>query len=1346
MTDIAENLQGIWPLSAAQKGIWLGQQLDLQSPLYNTAECIEILGPLDRVVFEQSLRQMVAEAETLNLRFDVKEADSIQYLDPTLSWNLQYFDLSSSEDPWLAARDWMRQDLKQTVNLQAEKPFAQALIQAASDRYFWYQRIHHVAIDGYGTSLLVKRVAEIYTAAIGGQPLPPSPFGRLQAVLEEDFAYQTSEQKQRDRAYWRGELENGPEPVSFCHKTASASTLCLRQSNDLSPEAFARLQTVARQMGASWGDLLLAVIAVYLHRVTGAADLILGLPMMGRLGSAALRVPAMVMNIVPLRVFVPPGIRFSDLVAQIGQRLREMRPHHRYRYEQLRRDLKRVGGGRRLFGPIVNIMPFDYALRFGDASSIAHNISAGPVEDIAIEIRTHANGRELKLDFDGNPACYSLEDIVRHQEKWLAELHSALDNPDRVIESASHSIAARDGSAEGIIKGDSLDAPVRSVLDRFIEQAGLRPQVEAVVEGESSLSYGELLSRAQDLGSKLVAAGVEPGQIVAIHLPRSTDAIVAILGILFSGAAYLALDPEAPTARNASLLKDAQPALLITKTDRGPQSIPDLPPLFLLDNLDRFPTPTTLPDPQEDMLAYVVYTSGSTGKPKGVAIGREALASFTSGALQGYGIRAGDRVLQFAALHFDASVEEIFCTLCSGGTLVVRSESMLQSIPHFLRICSEQRIAVLDLPTAFWHELAFCLANGQATLPPSLRIVIIGGEAAHPERINQWHAVVGNQVTLLNTYGPSETTVVATAATLEPGCTELREVPIGRPLPGVDVAVLDPAGYPVPPGQQGELCVLGPTLARGYRGLPQLTADRFVRLERLRGQPRAYRTGDRVFLRPDGQLIFVGRLDAEFKISGHRVDPAEIEAVLTAISEIREAAVIGYTLPEGIKRLCAYLVAETPTPSVPSLRQHLAQSLPAALVPAGFNFVDALPKTTSGKVDRSALRERSPEWLTAASPGSTTQETQGHQDTSVSPLEATILQVWETILGNQGLTVQDDFFEWGGQSLQTIQVANLLSAKLNCEIPIATLFRYPTAAGLAEALSSQVQVDVDRLDPTVNPIHETAASIPLPSTLFAPLLPITEGPQTPLFCVHPVAGLSWCYMGLARHLGTEQPLYGLQSPYLDAESDEANPPAWASWAQMVEKYLALVRQVQPRGPYRLLGWSFGGTIAQSMATQFQQQGDDVERLILLDAYPSDLFKKRDVPNNQLVLALLLQAIGQEFSDPSQIPQGTEEVLTRLRQGPLGSQFDLPRLNTLLEITRYNVGLARQAPTPDRYRGDLVFFTAKRGRTDPDLTHEAWLPFVTGEIENYDLDAEHGQILTGDCLRTVVKAIATHLAD
>ncbi|MFI9063186.1 amino acid adenylation domain-containing protein [Streptomyces sp. NPDC053429] len=469
-------------------------------------------------------------------------------------------------------------------------------------------------------------------------------------------------------------------------------------------------------------------------------------------------------------------------------------------------------------------------------------------------------------------------------------------------------------TASAVLDGGPAITPAPGVLDRIAAQDAERV---ALVDGGRRLTYGQLALAVAFRADELAAAGAGPGRLVAVHRPRGVDAVVGLLAALRTGAAYLPLDPGAPAARNASILADCARA--------------DIP---LCEGDVVLPGPGVAED-----AAYVIYTSGSTGTPNGVVVGREALAHFVAGATARYGITAEDRVLQFAPLHFDASVEEVFLTLGAGGTLVLRDEDMLD-VPGLLAGCAAHGITVLDLPTAYWHELAHALATGVAELPPTLRTVVIGGEAALPERVAQWcRTVDADRVRLLNTYGPTEATVVATVADLSrhPG----GPVPIGLPLPGVRAAVVD-----------GELWLLGGGLAHGYLGRAELTAARFASLE---GQ-RAYRTGDLVHVREeDGQLGFQGRADDEVKINGHRVDPGSVESVLTGHPGVREAAVVPRETPDGVKRLVAFVVADAGV-SAAALRSAVRAALPAAAVPSAVNLVEALPRTSSGKIDRKQLK------------------------------------------------------------------------------------------------------------------------------------------------------------------------------------------------------------------------------------------------------------------------------------------------------------------------------------------------------------------------------------------------------
>ncbi|MFE5589030.1 amino acid adenylation domain-containing protein [Streptomyces sp. NPDC056549] len=476
---------------------------------------------------------------------------------------------------------------------------------------------------------------------------------------------------------------------------------------------------------------------------------------------------------------------------------------------------------------------------------------------------------------------------------------------------------------EDLLDGGPSPAPAPPVLDLIAHQTRTRPDAPALVHADARLTYAELAAAVRDRARDLTAQGAGPGRLVALHRPRGIDAIVGLLAVLGTGAAYLPLDVQAPDARNEAILKDACG--------------------------DLAPTPAEVARHGELVLggpgagegaAYVIYTSGSTGTPNGVVVAHDSLAHFIAGATPAYGIGADDAVLQFSPLHFDASIQEIFTTLGAGGTLVLRTDDMLD-VAELLAGCARHGVTYLDLPAAYWHELVYVLTTGSVVLPDGLRTVMIYGEAALPERVAQWRGLVGDRVRLLNGYGPTETTVVATMADLSRH--EDGPIPIGRPLPGVRAAVVD-----------GELWLLGGGLTRGYLHRPELNARRFTDLD---GE-RAYRTGDLVTVGEDRQILYHGRLDDEVKIGGQRIDPAAVDSVLAGHPGVREAAVVAQQDGDGVKRLVAFVVTEGGT-GAEELRDWVRARMPAAAVPA-VSIVVALPRTSSGKINRKALRTADP--------------------------------------------------------------------------------------------------------------------------------------------------------------------------------------------------------------------------------------------------------------------------------------------------------------------------------------------------------------------------------------------------
>ncbi|KEG44452.1 MULTISPECIES: non-ribosomal peptide synthetase [Streptomyces althioticus group] len=1045
------------PLSGAQEGLWYAGRLAPDSAAYNTAEAVEIHGPLDTALFETALRRVVAEADTFALRFaDTDDGPRCHSAPDADDWPLHRVDVSAAGDPEATAWEHVRTDLATPVDLEKGPLFAHTLLTLAPDRHLWLLRAHHLLLDGYSYKLLGRRLADTYNALAEGREPEPSAFAPVSRLQEEEAAYLASERHARDRDHWARRLADLPEPARLTSRTAAPTAPFLRRTAELTPAETEALDAAAARLGVRRTDLLTAATAAYLHRMTGAEDLVLGLATMSRLGSAALRTPGTASDVLPLRVAATPGTPVAELVRAVAGELKVLRRHQRYRGEFLRRDLGLLGTGRRLYGPVLNIVPFDESPVFAGHPTTWHHLSGGAVDDFQISVRPGPRGGGLWLAFDANPALYEEDELALHRERFLAVLHRlAAAGPVTPL-----------GDLDVLLPGEHpRDTPVRTfpaertLTELFEAQVAAGPERTAVRHGHERLTYAALNAEANRLARLLTAHGAGPGRVVALALERGLRLLPALLAVLKTGAAYLPLDPGQPAERLRLVVEDAAPVVLVTEQAHAHLADAAVPAVLLDDpqvtadlarrsGADLTDAERHGPTGPSDT-AYIIHTSGSTGRPKGVPVPHVNVVRLFAAAAEHFDFRADDVWTLFHSYAFDFSVWEIWGALLHGGRLVVVPYAVSRSPREFLDLLHREGVTVLNqTPSAFEQLVDADAELGGGT--GALRYVVFGGEALRPARLRPWTERHGlDRPALVNMYGITETTVHVTHHRLTAADLDdpRRAGAIGTPLADLRVHLLDAEGRPVPPGATGEMYVSGAGVATGYLHRPELTAERF--LDDPYGPPgtRMYRSGDLARRRPDGTLDYLGRADAQIQLRGFRVEPGEIEAVLAAHPGVSRAAVVPRHAGSGALHLVAYTVPSGDAPASPAdLRAHAAAHLPEHMVPAACVPVDALPLTANGKLDVQALPD--PDFTAAAS---------GTRPTT--PEQALVCALFEDVLQlpRESVGVDAGFFDLGGDSLLATRLLARLRHETGAEIPIAALFETPTPAALARRLAVRAQ-------------------------------------------------------------------------------------------------------------------------------------------------------------------------------------------------------------------------------------------------------------------------------------------------
>ncbi len=1338
------------PLSFAQERLWFLQLLEPASPVYNMMAAVRFAGRLDAGALAATLSEILRRHETLRTTFRTTATGAVQEIHPAAPLPQPVVDLSALPE---AARP---DEARRISEAEGVRPFdlergpllRSLLLRLAATDHVALWSTHHITADGWSLSaVFVPELTRLYTAFVAGRPSPlPEPPVQYAdyAVWQREWLRGPVLAEQLD--YWRRQLA-GLAPLELPAdrpRPPAPSGHGGSRSWELPAGLVARLGGLARAGDATLFMALFAAFAAVLHRETGQAELPVGMPVASRSRTEIEGLIGFFVNTLVLRGDLAGDPDLPALLARSRDTVLGALSHQDIPFERLVDELALPRNPHR--PPLLRVTfqlltaPSDGYLELPGLTLVPFETAVEAAKfDLVVNLYEAPSGVVGVFHYDTD--LFDAATIARLAGHFTTLLAGWIDEPRRRLAdlplltgAERHQLLVEWNPGSAADRG-------RTPLHRLFEaQVDRAPEAAALSLNGERVAYGELDRRANRLARHLQASGVRPGDRVALLLERSAEMVAAILAVLKAGAAYVPLDPAYPAERLAFTLEDSGASLLVTEKEL---TVPGAVRTVRLDagreEIERHGGERLEMPLDPELPAYVIYTSGSTGRPKGVVVSHANVDRLFTATAPWFGFGADDVWTLFHSYAFDFSVWEIWGALLHGGRLVVVPYWESRSPEGFYRLLRDERVTVLNQTPSAFRQLLWAEEAALAGAPPglALRWVIFGGEALEPASLAPWFARHGDErPRLINMYGITETTVHVTyrpvrVADLAGGSR------IGQPIPDLAVHLLDGGLQPLPAGVPGEMHVGGAGLAQGYLGRPDLTAERFVPDPfTMAPGARLYRSGDLARRLPDGDLEYLGRIDQQVKIRGFRIELGEIEAALAVQPGVREAVVLAR---DG--RLIAYLAGDEGDPA--ALREALAARLPDYMLPAAFVFLDALPLTENGKVDRRALP--APEAAGAAS----APDRVAPRD----PLERFLARQFQEVLGlpeDREIGIDEDFFELGGTSITSAIFIHRLQQALAEVVHVVTIFDHPAVAPLAAFLRERHAEGVRRIEEEGGATTGPAGPALPERGVLVPLQAGLPG-RRPLFCVHSVGGEVVSYRELARLLGADQPVYGLQSP---------DPPL-RDVREMAGRYVAVLREVQPEGPYRIAGWSMGGIVAYEMARQLEAAGETTDVLAVIDAASPARWVGEPGRSDTEMVTLFATALEQLHGGDLDIPPDFElpamDDLAGLdagaalaialdlgrRVGLLPSNLELTELRRLFERFQANRRSLATYHGPHSYGGEVQLFRAAdhlavRADEDPTL---GWGKLLNGNLKIFDVPGDHRTIL-----KVGVEALAGRLRE
>ena len=1279
------------PLVAAQPGIWMAERLSTLPGAWSVAHYVELRGALDTALLGKAIVAGLQQADTLSLRFEEQEGEVWQWVAAERTFaEPPIIDLRTTPDPHRAATERMQADLAQDLRVDGGNPLVcHQLLRVGDERWYWYQRYHHLLVDGFSFPAITRQIAAIYRAWQRGEATPESPFTSFAEVVDEYQRYAGSEAWQRDKAFWQAQRQALPAPASLSAAPLggrAAGSDIWRMKLEMNADAFRRLASHAPQCQPA--DLALALTTLWLGRLCNRMDYAAGFIFMRRMGSAALTSTGPVLNVLPLAVHIDAQETLADLAMRLAGQLKKMRRHQRYDAEQIVRDSGKAAGDEPLFGPVLNVKVFDYQLDIDGVQAVTHTLATGPVNDLELALFPDETGG-LSLEILANKARYDEAELRRHMARLTALLAQFAADP--ALRCGEAEMLSADELARLAAVNDTVvPLPATTLSALVADQARKTPDAPALADARWQFSYREMRQQVVALAQLLRQRGVKPGDSVAVALPRSVFLTLALHGIVEAGAAWLPLDTGYPDDRLRMMLEDARPSLLIASADQlarfsdipGLESLCYQQPLAVVDD-----APLALSKP--DHTAYIIFTSGSTGRPKGVMVGQTAIVNRLLWMQDRYPLSAQDVVAQKTPCSFDVSVWEFWWPFIAGAQLVMAEPEAHRDPQAMQQFFARYGVTTTHFVPSMLAAFVASLDADSVAACRTLRRVFCSGEALPTELCREWERLTG--APLHNLYGPTEAAVDVSwypACGPELAAVTGSSVPIGWPVWNTGLRILDAAMRPVPPGVAGDLYLTGIQLAQGYLGRPDLTASRFIADPFAPGE-RMYRTGDVARWLANGAVEYLGRSDDQLKIRGQRIELGEIDRVMSALPDVGQAVshacVFNQAAATGgdARQLVGYLVSDSGLPlDTAALKARLAEQLPPHMVPVVLMQLAELPLSANGKLDRKALPL----------------PTLGGERSGRPPepgMETLVAAAFSQLLGCEVNDIDADFFALGGHSLLAMRLAAQLSRQLARQVTPGQVMVASTVGKLSALLAADLS-------------DEQAQRLGLDT-----LLPLRESDGPTLFCFHPASGFAWQFSVLARYLSPRWSITGIQSPRPQGPMASA-----ASLDEVCEHHLQTLLAQQPHGPYYLFGYSLGGTLAQGIAARLRQRGEAVAFLGLLDTWPPETQNWAEKEANGLDPAVLAEiARERETFLAAQQGQASGELFSAIE----GNYADAVRLLTTAHSAKFD--------------GKATLFVAEKTRQEGMDPQVVWGPWV-GELEVFSQNCAHVDIISPQAFEAI----------